>query len=155
MAQRLRTLPTQQFLAITSEAWDSLDCDGDGVINRTEVTDNTDPQVACSLNKEHITLKREKYCGPEIPEAFSPNGDGVNDTFVINGIEEYPANTLNIFNRWGNIVYKAKPYKSDWNGDSDGGIKIGNDNLPTGVYFYILDLGNGAKAIQGNVYLSR
>ena len=53
-----------------------------------------------------------------IPEGFTPNSDGINDYFEITGIDNYPENELLIFNRWGNLVYKAKPYKNDWNGGS-------------------------------------
>jgi gliding motility-associated-like protein len=92
----------------------------------------------------------------EIPEGFSPNGDGVNDTYVIKGLENYPGNSITIFNRWGDEVYSAKPYTNQWGGElSIKSIRIGNDNLPTGVYFYILDLGNGAGIKKGYIYLNR
>ena len=53
-----------------------------------------------------------------IPEGFSPNGDGINDLFVIRGIEIYPQNSIEIYNRWGNIVYKASPFQNNWYGRS-------------------------------------
>jgi gliding motility-associated-like protein len=139
-----------------SPAWDSLDCDGDGVINITELQDHTDPKNACDLNKAHITVTRTKYCGPEIPEGFSPNGDGINDVFVIKGLDDYPNNSITIYNRWGDEVYKAKPYTNQWNGELNiKSLNIGNDNLPSGVYFYIFDLGDGSKVIKGNIYLNK
>ena len=95
-----------------------------------------------------------------IPNAFSPNNDGVNDYFVIPGIEFYEGNTLEIFNRWGNRVYRADNYGIDtapqyWDGKSNTGVRLGNEELPTGTYFYVLDLGNGEKPIVGSVYLDR
>jgi gliding motility-associated-like protein len=70
---------------------------------------------------------------------FSPNDDGFNDIFEIVGLEKYPTNKLMIFNRYGNQVYEAEPYKNDWNGRFDGKVLI------DGTYFYILELGNGVK----------
>jgi gliding motility-associated-like protein len=70
---------------------------------------------------------------------FSPNDDGYNDLFEIVGLEKYPTNSLKIFNRNGNQIYEAEPYKNDWNGKFDGKVLI------DGTYFYILELGNGIK----------
>lgn len=90
-----------------------------------------------------------------IPDGFSPNGDGINDFFVIRGIENYPKNTLTIYNRWGNNVFEASPYHSTWKGESTKGTRIGEDKLPTGTYFYLLDLGDKSKIIKGTLYLNR
>jgi len=93
-----------------------------------------------------------------IPEGFSPNGDGVNDLFEIVGIAKYPNNDIIIINRWGNKVFEAAPYKSDWDGTSQFGVKFG-EKLPTGTYFYILDLGkenpSGKQEIKGYIYINR
>ncbi len=77
-----------------------------------------------------------------IPEVFTPNGDQYNNTFEIKGLDSYPNNSLQVFNRWGNLIYSAKPYKNDWNGSANVSGKTGSDKLPTGTYFYLLDLGN-------------
>jgi gliding motility-associated-like protein len=95
-----------------------------------------------------------------IPNAFSPNGDGINDYFEIIGIEKYENNSITIFNRWGNEVYKAASYGIDtnpkfWDGKSNTGFIFGDEELPTGTYYYVLDLGNGAKTIAGSIYLDR
>ncbi len=95
-----------------------------------------------------------------IPDAFSPNGDGINDYFEIVGIELYPRNSIEIFNRWGNMVYRTANYGISstpvfWDGKPNTGIRVGNEDLPTGTYFYVLDLGNGEKRIVGSVYLDR
>ena len=91
----------------------------------------------------------------EIPQVFTPNGDGVNDNFFIKDIEKYPNNTLEIFNRWGDKVFTANPYTNTWDGKSEKGLNIGNDVLPVGTYFYVLNLGDGSKIIKGNVYLTK
>ncbi len=90
-----------------------------------------------------------------IPEGFSPNNDGTNDLFVIRGIDRFPANTFVIFNRWGNKLFEASPYKNEWDGKSTLGIRIGGDELPVGTYFYLLDLGDGSTIYKGTIYLNK
>ena len=90
-----------------------------------------------------------------IPEGFSPNGDGVNDVYVIRGIENYPNNTFVIFNRWGDKVYQANPYQNTWDGNSTTGLRVGGDQLPIGTYFFVLDLGDGTTPYKGTIYLNR
>lgn len=72
---------------------------------------------------------------------FSPNNDGRNETLFIRGIENFPNNEVRIYNRWGNLVYKAEGYTNDegWTGTFEG------KDLPDGTYFYIIDDGNGNK----------
>ena len=94
--------------------------------------------------------------GALIPDGFSPNGDGINDTFIIPPLREFfPDFTLMIFNRYGNIIYKGDADSNDWNGrSSEGGL--GSDILPVGVYFYILELNDDKnEPIQGRVFLNR
>ncbi|WP_411801947.1 gliding motility-associated C-terminal domain-containing protein [Algibacter lectus] len=89
---------------------------------------------------------------------FSPNGDGLGDTLVINCIDNYPNNSLEVYNRWGNIVYKKKSYSStnEWDGTSDGrSTLLQSEKLPVGTYYYVLDLGNGSKPMVGWLYINR
>lgn len=95
-----------------------------------------------------------------IPDAFTPNGDGINDYFEIIGIEKYEGNSMSIFNRWGNEVYKVVNYGISttpqfWDGKSNTGFLLGNEELPIGTYYYVLNLGNGTIPIGGSVYLDR
>jgi gliding motility-associated-like protein len=90
-----------------------------------------------------------------IPDGFSPNSDGINDVFVIPKINNYPDNTIVIFNRWGNKVFEADPYQNTWNGNTANGASIGSDELPVGTYFYVLDLHDGSPVYKGNIYLNR
>ena len=95
-----------------------------------------------------------------IPDAFSPNGDNINDYFEIIGIDRYEGNSISILNRWGNRVYKAENYGISttpqfWDGKSNTGFLLGDQELPTGTYYYVLNLGNGVKSIAGSIYLDR
>ena len=87
---------------------------------------------------------------------FSPNGDGINETFVIDCLERYPNNILEVYNRWGNIVYTKKGYLNDWNGTSNGRAVINQSKeLPVGTYYYVLDLGNDSEPLVGWLYINR
>lgn len=91
-----------------------------------------------------------------IPEGFSPNGDMINDLFVIRGILRYPKNTFMVFNRWGNKLFEASPYENTWDGKAyQGGVIVGGDELPVGTYFYILNLNDGTPVYKGTIYLNR
>ena len=92
-----------------------------------------------------------------IPDGFSPNDDGINDFFVIKNIRTlYPNFDLEIFNRYGNVLYKGNAASQDWDGTSDKGIQIGGNKLPAGVYFFIINFNDGVREpLQGRVYLSR
>jgi len=92
----------------------------------------------------------------EIFNEISPNGDGDNDFFVIQGLQNYPNNTLRIYNRWGNIVFEQEKYQNNFEGFSNGRATVKRDEkLPVGSYYYLLDLGDGSKAIAGWLYINR
>ena len=87
----------------------------------------------------------------KIPNTFSPNSDGLNETWVIPGIENYPENAMVILNRFGHELYKSSPYTiaNSWTGNY-------NDKpLPEGVYFYILDLGQDKGIRKGTISIIR
>ncbi|MEM9920037.1 MAG: gliding motility-associated C-terminal domain-containing protein [Bacteroidota bacterium] len=81
---------------------------------------------------------------------FSPNNDGTNDTFVIEGLQDYPDHRVSVFNRWGNQVYTVNNYDNDngWDGTFNG------INLPDGTYFYTIEASNGIVK-SGYVQLRR
>ena len=80
---------------------------------------------------------------------FSPNGDGLNDHFVIDGLDDYPGARLIVFNRWGNAVMERVDYANDWAGTYDG------SKLPDGTYFYLLELPGRADPVTGSVSIYR
>ena len=91
-----------------------------------------------------------------IPNAFSPDGDGINDKWEIRGIEKAVGYKLIIFNRWGIKVYETNNYKNDWNGVSQTDSFISKDNmLPEGTYFYSIVWGDQTEPTRGFVYIKR
>ena len=110
--------------------------------------------MICREAKLIITVTKETVI--QVPGGFSPNGDGSNDGFVIKGLELYPDNELLIFNRWGDEVYKAAPYRNDWAGNSQGkGLTLYGTELVEGTYFYILTLDKDTPPLKGYVELKR
>ncbi|MCG8883921.1 T9SS type B sorting domain-containing protein [Tenacibaculum finnmarkense] len=109
----------------------------------------------CTKNKTAtIRIKRNQ----EVANGFSPNGDGVNDTWIVlpDVANKYPKNIMRIYNRHGNLVYKALTYNNDWDGTSNGKITINKESkLPVGSYVYILELNNATKKVlKGWVYIN-
>lgn len=92
-----------------------------------------------------------------VPDGFSPNGDGTNDSFVIKDIEFlYPNYTLEIYNRYGNGMYKGDKNKPAWDGMNYEKSGIAGGVAPNGVYFYVLHFNKDNKPPQqGRLYLNR
>lgn len=85
----------------------------------------------------------------EAATAFSPNGDGIDDAFVITGIENFPDCELVIFDRSGRIVLKETGYNNDWNGIDDQGNQV-----PIGAYFFTISCSD-AKTDSGSISIIR
>jgi len=85
-----------------------------------------------------------------VPQIITPNGDGYNDYWEVYNIDYFQNNRVEIFNRWGNIVYTASPYLNDWDGKNTSG-----EELPDGTYYYILDIGNGSEPRTGFIIIHR
>jgi gliding motility-associated-like protein len=75
-----------------------------------------------------------------IPNAFSPNDDGINDQFVVPGLEYYMNISFTVFNKWGNIVYSSNDYRNDWKGQNNSGEMLTDD-----TYYFLLDIKEGMK----------
>ncbi|WP_298498800.1 gliding motility-associated C-terminal domain-containing protein, partial [uncultured Algibacter sp.] len=92
----------------------------------------------------------------KIYNEFSPNGNGKNEFFYIDCINNYPDNKLEIYNRWGNVVYVKEGYDNTFDGVSNGRAVVNkNEKLPVGTYYYILDLGDGTEPRAGWLYIVR
>ncbi|APS37701.1 gliding motility-associated C-terminal domain-containing protein [Salegentibacter sp. T436] len=118
----------------------------------TLISDN-----GCESSERLAVTVTLEDCALLFPEAITPNGDGRNDRFVIENIErEYPNFNITIFNRWGNAVYKGNASTPTWDGTSNQSGSLGDDVLPVGVYFYVVDFNDGStEPRQGKVYLNR
>ncbi|MDG1746790.1 MAG: gliding motility-associated C-terminal domain-containing protein [Bacteroidia bacterium] len=92
-----------------------------------------------------------------MPEAFSPNADGVNDVFFIKGLKVFDKAQFIVFNRNGQVVFDSgNGYKNDWAGTNNSNMPgIGSD-LPEGLYYYVFKP-NGLKKedVTGNLYIKR
>ncbi|WP_410501187.1 Ig-like domain-containing protein [Flagellimonas sp. CMM7] len=98
----------------------------------------------------------------DVINVITPNGDGIHDVLTINNLEDYPNNTVKIYNRWGVLVYVTKAYNTTGNvfdGTSEGRVTVDQDNkLPVGTYFYIIDyedLNGNMKQLSGYLYINR
>ncbi|GAB4446083.1 MAG: hypothetical protein Fur0028_00260 [Bacteroidales bacterium] len=100
----------------------------------------------CPIVFDKVTIELNKLF---VPEGFSPNGDGVNDYFVIEGIELGDTYSLQIFDRWGNIVFENEAYQNNWNGKN-----MNEKQLPDDTYFYLLKKQDKVKR-SGYVILKR
>ena len=156
-----------------SNGWEDINDSQDYMGTKTNKLSILNPQFSMEgWNFRLITYSACYVCGGQtisepaeliisqlfIPNAFSPDGDGINDTWTIRGgLYNYPNNNLVIFNRWGLKVYEADGYNNNWDGNNKGNTNSGNDSkLPVGTYFYVLDLnGNGKNVKKGFVYLTR
>ncbi len=86
---------------------------------------------------------------PVIPNAFSPNKDGINDVWNINYLNSYPGCTVDVFNRQGQPIFRSVGYNKPWDGTQNGKM------LPVGVYYYLIDTKTGTKPLSGFVALMR
>lgn len=98
----------------------------------------------CS-DSDKVSVKVLRF--PKIPNTFTPNSDGINDTWIIQYLETYPGNRVQVFNRYGQLVFESRGYGKPWDGTMNG------KGLPFGTYYYIIEPGNGRKPLTGYVTL--
>jgi len=80
-----------------------------------------------------------------VPNSFSPNGDGINDTWKIPNLSDYPGCNVEVYNRYGQLVYRSYGYGTPWDGRYNGSV------LPFATYYYIITLKNGFAPVTGSV----
>ena len=159
-------LTTAQEDAIGTDP-DNADSDGDTINDGQEINDGTDPLDPCDSIGGVPTL--DAGCNPEVVESgiavsneiITPDNDGTNDFFRIENIESFPNNTVQIYNRWGVIVYEMSGYDNTTNvftGTSNGRATVSVDSeLPVGVYFYVIKYVNQGNNLNkaGYLYINR
>ncbi len=157
---------------------DMPNTDGDGELDYRDIDDDNDGTITLRedinadgdySNDDVDTDGIPDYLEPnftgddiEVFNVITPNGDSIHDVLVIGGLENYPNNTIKIYNRWGVMVYMTKAYNTEGNvfdGTSEGRVTVAVDNkLPVGTYFYILDYEDSQgemKSISGYIYINR
>ena len=82
-----------------------------------------------------------------IADALTPNADGINDRWVVGGLEFFPQSEVEVFNRWGQLVFRSKPGTTWWDGTFNGAL------LPASDYYYVISVFPGAQPITGTVTL--
>ncbi|MFT7238521.1 MAG: gliding motility-associated-like protein, partial [Cyclobacteriaceae bacterium] len=132
------------------------DSDGDGEL---DIEEAEDPESDC--DKDGIPDYLDPYSCEDLPvnEVFTPNNDGYNDVLLFDGIENFPNNKIQIFNRWGNLVWEASGYNNTSDlfvGNANSGNAVRNNSkLPDGTYFFILNLGDGSQIQKGYIVIRR
>lgn len=101
----------------------------------------------CGISASTVFVR--VYKKVTIPNTFSPNGDGINDSWNIDALVTYPESSTMVFDRYGKLVYKSNGYSKAWDGTYNGNM------LPGGTYYYIIDLKNGTNKLAGWVYIVR
>lgn len=121
--------------------------------NVATITSGDDDDVDPDNNSSEVVV--EPHCLTVYNE-ISPNGDGVNDVLYVDCIEQFPANSIVIYNRYGNIVYSVESYKNDWNGMANvGGVLGKGEPLPAGTYYYLLKIEQEEFESSGWIYIVR
>ena len=145
--------------------WYDASTNGNVISSTTALELNTtyyavliDPVSGCESSMRLEVSPDLTGCGLlTIPDGFSPNDDGVNDTFDMDNLDIlYPNFEIEIYNRYGNVVYKGNASTPKFDGTSNQSRLISKGDLPVGVYYYIFNFNDGVnKPEQGNLYLSR
>jgi len=120
--------------------------------------------MECSAASVTVNIARDENCAVFVPNSFSPNGDGVHDNFKIKCLYNFENPTIEIYNRWGKLIFSKDHYgdtdywgsETDawWNGRAERGLSIGNQQLPAGTYYYLLKL-DQSKVLKGFLFLNK
>ena len=138
--------------------WEENDQDKDGVPNGEDAFPE-DPTESVDADQDGIGANKDLDDNDSLiglkpativpADAISPNGDGINDNWVVPGINNYPNSKVMVYNRNGQVVFEAKSYQNNW-----GGTYKSEGKLPTGSYYYVIDLGNGSEPLVGWIFIN-
>lgn len=130
----------------------SIDSLSPGIYSVTVLAVNSNSVAVDSVNFSYTVNASTEPCQISVYNGFTPNGDGINDNWVIENIDNFPINSVSIFNRWGNKVWFADNYNNStnfWDGKNSNGSL-----LTSGTYFYVIDIDNGKAIKKGWVELT-
>ncbi len=114
------------------ETFNGSNCDS--IVSLALTVSNCEPSSSCISNIQNV---------------LTPNGDGINDLWVIDNIDSYPNNKVSVYNLWGNIVFEMSDYTNNWN------CIDGNGNrLPVGNYLYYIDIDSDCPPIKGSLTIT-
>ncbi len=102
----------------------------------------------CSSAADFTVNYNDELCF-RIPEIITPNGDGLNDTWEIEGLALYPGTVVEIYDRWGKRIFYSRGYDQPWDGTFNG------KELPMESYHYVINMNNGKKPVIGNITIVR
>jgi gliding motility-associated-like protein len=159
-----------QIFNTTTNLWEDITdiVNYDGINTNTLTITNVKPVingtqfrvVVSDQNNICTTIESDEalitYIIITVNNIFTPNGDGFNELFNINGILKFKNSKLQIYNRWGNLIYEKTGYQNDWDGIATTGFSInGSKKVPPGTYFYTIDLNFDNKKLSGWLYINR
>jgi gliding motility-associated-like protein len=113
----------------------------------TKVYTLTVMSAECGIAADNVLVK--VYKNLFVPNAFTPNNDGINDTWQVDALAAYPAADVKVFNRYGELVFYNHGINTPWDGKYKGAL------LPAGAYVYTIDLKNNSPLIKGVVFILR
>jgi gliding motility-associated-like protein len=116
----------------------------EGLIQGTYTVTITD-ENGCLYELNPIYLEDVDEDCIRIPNAFTPNSDGINDTWIIENLDMFPNAYIHVYNRWGQQLFEAKGSDDPWDGTYNGKF------VPTGTYIYLIELFNGSKPYTGTI----
>ncbi len=124
-----------------------------GLSDTKSTTPTANPQTTTTYQMEVTTPEGCRFAvntkivvvDLTIPNGFTPNGDGINDKWEIDGIGTYPNSVVEVYNRWGNVVFRSISDNAQWNGDA----------LPLGIYYYSIYLREIEYKVSGEVLIIR
>ena len=150
------SIPSEEIAEITWTPSDLIDCSNCESINTAFANNTTIGVQVMDVNGCEASASLEvKVELSAVPNGITPNGDGRNDFFMIPILEQqpnaFPNSELIIFNRWGDILFKASPYNNNWEGQNNAGNPI-----PEGTYYYVLRLDTReGEVIKGDISILR
>ena len=88
-------------------------------------------------------------CLQNIQNVVTPNGDGINDLWIIDNIDSYPNHKVSVYSLWGNSVFEMSDYANNWNCSDENG-----NRLPVGNYIYYIDIGSDCPPLRGSLTIT-